>query len=190
MNGKSEGPTNRTIACAKAGEEAALTDIYEWYRPRILRFMRYRIRNKETAENLTTEVFLRMLQHLPGFRFQNSSFEAWLFQIARNLVVDDFSRQSIRAHEPIDESLESDEAPLDEIADGRMLCAELRLALLELTEGQLDVIVLRFIVGLSIADVARALEKSESAVKSLQARGLKSLRQHLATQEVIYETSR
>ena len=190
MNGKSEGPTNGTIARAKAGEEAALIDIYEWYRPRILRFMRYRIRNRETAENLTTDVFLRMLQHLQDFRFQNSTFQAWLFQIARNLVVDDFRRQSVRNHEPIDESLKSDEAPLDEIADDRMMCDELRGALLELTESQLDVIALRFIVGLPVADVARTLEKSESAVKSLQARGLKSLRQRLAVEEVIYETSR
>lgn len=190
MNGNSKGPTNGTIARAKAGEESALIDIYEWYRPRILRFMRYRIRNRETAENLTTEVFLRMLQHLPDFRFQNSPFQAWLFQIARNLVADDFRRQSVRNHEPIDESMESDEAPLDEMADERMLCDELRDALTELTESQLDVIVLRFIVGLPIADVARTLEKSESAVKSLQARGLKSLRQRLTVQEVFYEPSR
>jgi RNA polymerase sigma-70 factor (ECF subfamily) len=190
MNWKSEGPNNGTIARAKAGEEAALIDLYEWYQPRIFRFMHYRIGIKDRAENLTTEVFLRMLQHLPDFRFQNSSFQAWLFQIARNLVVDDFRRQSVRDHEPIDESLESDEAPPDEIADGRMRCDQLREALLELTEAQLDVIVLRFIVGLSIADVARSLEKSESAVKSLQARGLKSLRQCLTVREVIYETSR
>jgi RNA polymerase sigma-70 factor (ECF subfamily) len=190
MNWKSEGPTKGTVARAKAGEEAALIDLYEWYRPRIFRFMHYRIGHKDKAENLTTEVFLRMLQHLPDFRFQNSSFQAWLFQIARNLVVDNFRRQSIRDHEPIDESLESDEAPLDEIADDRMMCDVLREALMELTESQLDVIALRFIVGLPIADVARTLEKSESAVKSLQARGLKSLRQRLAVKEVIYETSR
>ena len=190
MNRKSEGPTNGTIARAKAGEEAALIDIYEWYRPRIFRFMHYRIRSREKAENLTTEVFLRMLQHLPDFRFQDGSFQAWLFQIARNLVVDDFRRQSVRDHEPIDESMESDEAPPDEIADGQMLCEELIEALMELTESQLDVIALRFIVGLPIADVARTLEKSESAVKSLQARGLKSLRRRLAVQEVIYEIQR
>lgn len=190
MNWKSEGPTNGTIARAKAGEEAALIDLYEWYRPRIFRFMHYRIGSKEKAENLTTEVFLRMLQHLPDFRFQNSSFQGWLFQIARNLVVDDFRRQSVRDHEPIDESMKSDEAPLDEIADDRMMCDELREALLGLTESQLDVIALRFIVGLPIADVARTLEKSESAVKSLQSRGLKSLRQRLTVQEIIYEPSR
>ena len=189
MNGKSEGPTNGTIARAKAGEEAALISIYEWYRPRILRFVHYRIGNRDAAENLTTEVFLRMLQHLPHFRFKNSSFQAWLFQIARNLVVDDFRRQNVRDHEPIDEFLESDEEPLDEIAAVRMRCDELRDALLELTEAQFDVIALRFIAGLSIADVARSLKKSESAVKSLQARGLKSLRQRLTVREIIYETS-
>jgi RNA polymerase sigma-70 factor (ECF subfamily) len=190
MKRTTDVPTNGTIARAKAGEEAALIEIYECYKPRILRFMHYRIRNREAAENLTTEVFLRMLQHLPGFRFQNSSFEAWLFQIARNLIVDDFRRQSIRDHEPIDEFLETDELPPDEIAAGRMRCDELREALLKLTEAQLDVVALRFIVGLSVKDVARTLEKSESAVKSLQARGLKSLRQRLTVQEVIYETSR
>jgi RNA polymerase sigma-70 factor (ECF subfamily) len=190
MKRKSDQPTNGTIARAKAGEEAALITIYEWYKPRIQRFMHYRLGNRHAAEDLTTEVFLRMLQHLPGFRLQDSSFQAWLFQIARNLVVDDFRKQSVRDHEPINETLEGDEEQPEEIAQYRMQSAELQEALLELTDGQLDVIGLRFIADLSIGEVAQTLEKSESAVKSLQARGLRSLQQRLTAEEVSYGTSR
>jgi RNA polymerase sigma-70 factor (ECF subfamily) len=189
MKGHDE-PTKATVARARAGEEAALIELYEWYKPRIHRFLYYRLGDRHAAEDLTTEVFLRMLQHLPGFQFQGIPFQAWLFQIARNLVVDDFRKQSIRNHEPIDEALEANEALPEEIAQGRMMKAEIRDALLELTASQLDVITLRFIANQSIADVAQALDKSESAVKSLQARGLKALEQRLAGQEVTNEPSR
>jgi RNA polymerase sigma-70 factor (ECF subfamily) len=70
-----------------------------------------------------------------------------------------------------------------------MLRAELQDALMELTADQKDVIALRFIADQSIAEVAQALDKSESAVKSLQARGLKALEQRLAGREVIHELS-
>jgi RNA polymerase sigma-70 factor (ECF subfamily) len=183
-------PTRATIARAKAGEEAALIELYEWYKPRIQRFLYYRIRDRHAAEDLTTEVFLRMLQNLSSFHFQGSPFQSWLFRIARNLVVDDFRKQSVRNHEPIDEALAAKEDPPDQIAQGRILRAELQNALLELTPDQLDVITLRFIAGQSIADVAQALEKSESAVKSLQARGLRTLEQRLATREMTNGPSR
>lgn len=190
MNNKNDEPSKAIIARARAGEEAALIELYEWYKPRVYRFLYYRLRDKHSAEDLTTEVFLRMLQSLPSFQFQGTPFQAWLFQIARNLVVDDFRRQSVRNHDPLDEVLEANEELPEEIAQGRMMKAELQDALLELTAGQLDVIALRFIAGQSIADVAQALDKSESAVKSLQARGLKALEQRLAGEEVTNELSR
>jgi RNA polymerase sigma-70 factor (ECF subfamily) len=190
MTKKNDEPTKAIIARARAGDEAALIELYQWYKPRIHRFLYYRLRDKHAAEDLTTEVFLRMLQNLPSFQFQGIPFQAWLFQIARNLVVDDFRRQSVRNHEPIDEALEANEALPEEIAQRRMLKAELREALLGLTTSQLDVITLRFIAGHSIADVAQALDKSESAVKSLQARGLKTLEQLLTGQEVTNEPTR
>lgn len=182
-------PTQATIARAKAGEEAALVKLYEWYKPRIQRFLYYRIGDRHAAEDLTTEVFLRMLQKLPDFQFQGIAFQAWLFQIARNLVVDDFRRQSIRNHEPLDETLAANEKLPEEVALGRIVSTELQASLQELPAAQLDVIVLRFIAGQSIAAVAQALDKSESAIKSLQARGLRALAQRLATQEVTNEPS-
>lgn len=182
-------PTRATIARAQAGEESALVELYEWYKPRIQRFLYYRLGDKHAAEDLTTEVFLRMLQNLPDFKFQGIPFQGWLFQIARNLVVDDFRRQSVRNHEPLDETLEANEKPLEEVALGRIVWTELQAALQELPAAQLDVITLRFIAGQSIAAVAQALDRSESAVKSLQARGLRTLAQRLATQEVTNEPS-
>ena len=177
-------PSKALIARGKAGEEAALVAIYQWYRPKIQRFLHYRLRHRQTAEDLTTEVFLRMLKHLPDYRLQGGTFQGWLFQIARNLVVDQFRRQSVRDHEPIDENLEADIIPPEDVAHHQMLSLEIREAFQELTEGQLDVISLRFIAELSIADVAQALNKSESAVKSLQARGLRTLQLCLTREKV------
>lgn len=190
MQNPDSEPTKGTIARAMAGDEAALVAIYEWYKPRVQRFMYYRIGHKQAAEDLTTELFLRVMRSLPAFRFRTSSFQAWLFQIARNLAVDYYRKQSVRKHEPLYETLVAADLTPEAEADQSMLNAELRSALQELTEAQFDVIVLRFISELPIADVAEGLGKSESAVKSLQARGLKALYDRLLEREVGLESFR
>jgi RNA polymerase sigma-70 factor (ECF subfamily) len=180
-------PTKGMIARAKVGDEAALVSIYEWYKPRVQRFLHYRIGNRFVAEDLTTEVFLRVLEHLPQYRFQGASFQAWVFQIARNLAVDYFRKQRVRDHEPLDETLVADGAAPEGAAARWMQNEELREALQSLTEAQFDVIVMRFIADMSIADVAQSMGKSESAVKSLQARGLETLYEQLSARKVTYE---
>jgi RNA polymerase sigma-70 factor, ECF subfamily len=190
MHRTQEEPNKGMVARAMAGDELALIAIYQWYKPKVQRFLHYRIGNQQAAEDLTTEVFLRVLRHLPDYRFRNSSFRAWLFQIARNLAVDYFRKQSVRNHEPLDEALVASGLTPETEAAKSMLSSELKSALSQLTEAQFDVIVMRFISDLPIAEVAEGLGKSESAVKSLQARGLKALYELMSEREVSLETIR
>ena len=179
-----------TIARAKAGDESATVAIYEAYRAKVQRYLHYRIGHQQAAEDLTTEVFLRVIEHLPDYRQQDVPFQAWLFQIARNLAVDHFRRQSVRDHVPLDDKLKSNGEAPDSYVARSLVGEELQQALQRLTDGQSDVIVMRFIADMSIAEVAGALNKSESAVKSLQARGLEALHRILSQRRVVYEQTR
>lgn len=182
-----EDITKSTIARAKAGDEAALGALYEAYKSKIQRFLYYRVGDRQAAEDLTTEVFLRMLEHLEGYRMQGTPFQAWLFQIARNLAVDYFRKQNVRNHLSLEPTMPANGDSPDTVAARSLTNDRLRRALQQLTEGQSDVIVLRFIAGMSIAEVAETLEKSESAVKSLQARGLDALHNRLSQWKVAHE---
>ena len=179
--------SNSTIARAKAGDDAALTAIYELYLPKIQRFLYYRVGDRHAAEDLTTEVFLRVIGNIGQYRIQAAPLQAWIFQIARNIAIDHFRRQGVRNHLELDSRLAANGDGPDTIAARSLLCDQLRGALEQLTEGQADVVILRFISGLSISETARTLDKSESAVKALQARGLEALHRILSNHMVAYE---
>lgn len=178
------------IARAKAGDESATVAIYEAYREKVQRYLHYRIGHRQAAEDLTNDVFLRVIEYLPDYRQQDVPFQAWLFQIARNLAVDYFRKQRVRDHLPLDEQISSNGEAPDSYVARSLVGEELQQALQRLTDGQSDVIVMRFIADMSIAEVAGALNKSESAVKSLQARGLEALHRILSQRRVVYEQTR
>ena len=179
--------SNSTVAQAKAGDDSALTAIYQHYQPKVQRFLYYRVGDRCDAEDLTTEVFLRVSENLPQYRIQQAPIQAWIFQIARNLAVDHFRRQKVRNNVELDISIPTNGDGPDTFAARSMVSDELRSAVDQLTESQADVIVLRFISGLTIAETAKTLEKSESAIKSLQSRGLEALHRVLSNREVAYE---
>jgi len=129
-----------------------------------------------------------MIRNLAGYRLQGSSapFQAWLFQIAHNLVTDHYRRVSIHPQVSLAEDLAASGPELDAGVERHMNHEHLRVALSELNDDQRDVVVLRFVVGLPIGDVARSLNKSEDAVKGLQRRGLSALKESLSRLEASY----
>lgn len=179
--------SNSTVAKAKAGDDSALTAIYEAFQPKVHRFLYYRVGDALAAEDLTTEVFLRVIEKIPKYRIKDVPLQAWIFQIARNLAVDHFRRQSVRNHLELDANIPLNGDGPDAVVARQLVSDQLRAALEQLTEGQCDVITLRFISGLSIAETAQTVEKSESAVKALQARGLEALHRVLSNHAVVYE---
>src|SRR3990167_15144 len=79
---------------AKLGEEAAFGEIYNLYFKKIYRFVFYRVGHKEVAEDLAEEVFLKAFGKLASVN-ENQAFEAWLYQIARNLIYDYYRQKKI-----------------------------------------------------------------------------------------------
>lgn len=169
-----------------AAGQAALTALYERYQASVYRFLYYRVGDEQVAEDLASEVFLRMIHALPGYRPQRVSFKAWLFQIARNLAIDYYRSTSKGEMVKLEENLMDGGAPVEASVEQGLTHQTLRRALQKLAEDQRDVVILRFIIGMPISEAARALHKSEDAVKGLQRRALQTLKEILIEWEISY----
>jgi len=174
------------IQSAKTGDLASVATLYERHRAGVFRYLFYRVGNRQTAEDLTSEVFLRMIRSLDGYRDRGISFQAWLFQIAHNLAIDHFRRDHNSWEVELLESLPANDPEPAAAVERKLTSESLQRALLKLEADQRDVVVLRFVVSMPIADVAQTLNRSEDAVKGLQRRGLIALRAVLAGSEVPY----
>ena len=172
---------------AKRGDSSVISALYERYHKDVFRYLYYRVSDQQAAEDLTSEVFLRMIHALEGYRSQNTSFQAWLFQIARNLAIDYYRKMNYRNHLSLEENLISGKDDPDTAVDHHLDNQRLRLALTQINDVQRDVIVMRFVAGMPIAQVAQALHKSEDSIKAIQRRGLAALRAILTDWEVSYD---
>jgi RNA polymerase sigma-70 factor (ECF subfamily) len=134
-----------------------------------------------TAEDLTANVFFRLLRAVREGNSPRKNLSAWLYRVAHNLVVDAFRRTPPEELELV-EWLESDEPDPALSAEQRLQLARVRSALCHLTEGQQQVIVLKFFQGMDSREIAEVLGKSEGAIDALQHRGLRALRKMLYQQ--------
>ena len=178
--------TNDVILKAQQGDAAKIGVLFQRYNQSVFRYLYYRVNDLHTAEDLTSEVFIRMLRALPGYRFQGVSFQAWLFQIARNLSVDHFRRSASHPNVELQENLVSGDLDPAATAENSLTSESLRKALAQLPSEQREVVVLRFILSFPIAEVASVLNRSEDSVKGLQRRGLIALRERLDAWEISY----
>jgi RNA polymerase sigma-70 factor (ECF subfamily) len=175
------------IRRAQQGDQEVIAALYAHYHLSVFHFLYYRVGDRETAEDLTSEVFLRMLRFMGGFQPPAASFGSWLFEIARNLATDHYRRMGVRNDVVLEEEMIATTHGDPAAAAERGLTGEaLRRALQDLNEDQRDVIVLRFVAGMAVAEVAQALNKSEDAVKGLQRRALIALRTILVEREIAY----
>ena len=177
------------VRLAREGDSAAMTELYEHYRSRIYGYLFYRVGDTHQAEDLTAEVFLRVVEKLPGYRFQAIPFQAWLFQIARNLAIDHYRKTNAHPMVELDANLITNHESPEQATERSVIARQLKQALDRLTTEQCDVIVLRFLVGMPVQQVAETLNKSEGSVKALQARGLEALHRMLSWR-VYHDTPR
>lgn len=163
-------------------DEAALGEIYDRYEERIFAYIYRRIGDPTLAEDLTAQVFLKMLEAIRKGNAWHSSFSGWLYRIAHNLVIDQYRRRGRATHVSIDDAPALPTAPNDgpaRAAERSMDAESLRKAINRLTEEQASVVSLRFLDGYSIAEVAVMMEKTEGAIKALQYRAVSNLRRLL-----------
>jgi len=176
----SEAERTRLIALvelARGGDSEAFGQLYDHYQGSVYRFVYYRTRSQTLAEDLTSETFLRALRNMSGFRWQGRDFGAWLMTIARNLCTDHFKAGRTRLEQTTEDMGVHDDAtegPENAVMAG--LTNELLLdGLRQLSDEQRDCLIMRFLQGLSIAETAEVLGRSEGAVKQLQLRGVRNL---------------
>lgn len=161
---------------AKAGEERAFAAIYQAYADRVYRFLRYRAPDQASAEDLTSEVFLRAWDKLDTFDPQGAPIGAWLFRIARNLAIDhDRLKKPIVSLDEIPPQDQGAPASLEDRLSARLEGDRVMNLLDELTNDQREVLVLKFVEGLPTAQVAQVLGKRQGAIRALQMRGLQAL---------------
>ena len=165
------------VELARNGDKEAFGLLYDHYQASVYRFLYYRTRSQALAEDLTSETFFRALRSMNNFRWQGKDFGAWLMTIARNLTTDHFKAGRTRLEMTTEDMTPHDDAtegPENEVLAG--LTNEVLLtALTELPTEQRECLIMRFLQGMSIAETAKALSRSDGAVKQLQLRGVRNL---------------
>ena len=166
----------RLVTRAKAGDQDAVDALYRLHVDRIYAYLAANVGNQHDAEDLTTQTFMRMIESLDRFQPRATPFAAWLFRIARNLAIDHF-RAAARARARPQSG--GGATPRDASAEDEALSVldreVLREELATLPLGQREVLTLKFVCGLTNAEVASVLSKTEGAVKALERRALRTL---------------
>jgi RNA polymerase sigma-70 factor (ECF subfamily) len=164
---------------AKQYDEVALGELYDHYAPRIYAYIYRRVGDAHLAEDLTGDVFVRVIQAIQSERFWHTSFQAWLYRIAHNLVVDHYRRQPLATELELNERLMvAEDDPISAVAE-RLSHWRLRAAISRLAPGQQQVLALRFGEGMTARETAEVMDKSVGAIEALQHRALAALRRVL-----------
>ena len=182
--GVSSQQVRQLVERAQQGDRDALEELYLLHFDRIYSYLHMSVGNRHDAEDLTTQTFLKMLESIGKFRWRSAPFSAWLFRIAHNLAMDHF--RATKRWQPEEEVPEPDPGE-GSAAEEEALQSIGRRSMLELIENlsheQQQVLTLKFVFNFSNGDVAKILDKTEGAIKSLQHRALASLQKQIAQQQ-------
>ncbi|MCH7652375.1 MAG: sigma-70 family RNA polymerase sigma factor [Chloroflexi bacterium] len=182
------GPQNEVsdlVRKAQEGDQSSFALLYERFFDQIFRYVSFKTGSPTEAEDITGDVFVRMIESIHRFKWQGHPFSSWLFRIAHNLIVDYFRKKGKKALVPLEgsaDNLRSAHVDVDRRIDLEIAMDEIRRAMEGLTDLQREVISMRFAGGLSVAETARAIGKKDNAIKALQHAGLKKLRMTLAAE--------
>ena len=168
---------------AQKGDSDAFSMLYKQYLPQIYRFIFLKTGEKELSEDLTSQVFLQAWRNIRKFRIRNNPFSSWLYQIARNLVID-FYRKNKNIYS-LDESIsvenyDQTEDNIDKNEQKKIL----NEAIKELPEIQQTIIILRFVEGLSDNEISKIVKKREGTVRVIQHRAIKSLKEKVNGRDI------
>jgi RNA polymerase sigma-70 factor (ECF subfamily) len=173
------------VARAQEGDEGAFADLYDRYVNSIFAYVYHRVGQRQTAEDLTGDVFVRALRRINTFRWQGVDFGAWLMTIARNRVHDHFKSARFRLEAPVDEVFDNPQGTGggEHDPEGVALTEEaaqaVHAAMRELKGEQAEVLYLRFLTHLNVSETAQVMNKTEGAIKALQYRALRALEKKL-----------
>ncbi len=163
------------ISACQSGETERFAEIYDLYADRIFRFIFHKTMQRDLAEDLTSDTFVRALEKIKQFNADKGQFSTWIYTISRNLITDHW--RSYHEHKDIEDVW--DLASLDDVLEAthkQLVGEKLQKALRELAAESREVLMMRFWQDLSFAQIAELTGKSEGAVKMTVGRALKKLR--------------
>jgi RNA polymerase sigma-70 factor (ECF subfamily) len=176
-----DAPTEREIVDrARAGDRLALGDIYDLYVTPIYRYVLAHVGNPSEAEDITEEVFLRVVEHVHRFEWRDVPFSAWIFRIAKNQLISHVRKHGNRLSGIADGLDVEDSRPGPErLVEHTLTMREVFQACEKLPPLQRQIIALRFGAGLSVRETAETLGKTENNVKVLQHKAIAKLQKLL-----------
>lgn len=169
------------LKIAQDGDAEAYGVLYDRHAKLIFRYIYAHLSDRLDAEDLTEEVFLRVFRSLPKFREQGVPFVAYLYHVARNAIIDHHRRNQRSARDiSIEDGQVANQNPdPSEVATNNLEHQELRFCLDQLREDYRDVLVFRFLTGLTPEETAEVMDRSVGAVRVLQHRALAAIRKYL-----------
>lgn len=172
--------THSELDGLRALDPEAITDVHNRLYPAIYRYFRYRLGIDEIAEDLTAEVFVRLLEALHTGRGPDSNLRGWLMGMAAHMANDYYRKHYARSYVELSEDVETDHADdPHSIVENLEGCRLVQASMKNLTEQQQQVLALRFGSGYSLEETAEVMGKKPNAIKALQYRALEALRRVL-----------
>jgi RNA polymerase sigma-70 factor (ECF subfamily) len=172
---------------AKEGETEAFESLYRMYYLPVYRYIYLRVKNREETEDLTSTVFLKVYYSLDKYQERNREILAYFFTVARNCVIDHWRKKkevSLNSRFLFIPLTDGQDGPEEKILKDEK-AASVRQAIQSLNEVQQEVVILKFISDLSNREIAQVISKSEEAVRQIQCRALKELKEKLKSLGVV-----
>ena len=162
---------------AQTGDAEGFGLLYDRYVDVVFRYLHHRVGDRATAEDFTSETFVRALRRIDSLSFQGRDVGAWLVTIARNIVLDHVKSSRYRLEVTTADMRDADRATEgpEEVVLQRLTNAEVLAGVQQLSDEQRECLVLRFLQGLSVSETAAAMGKKDGAVKALQHRAVRRL---------------
>ena len=170
----------RLVEEAQAFSQEAWKHLYDQYYPKIFNYCYLRVGNRATSEDLTSDVFLEALRGIKRYRYRGVPIASWLYRIAHNLTADHLRRNARRPTVSLGNEAEHPRLQTPDTAESTVIWHDMQNAIVQLTDDQQQVILLRFFQGLSHEETATIMGRRSGAVRVLQNRALNALRRLIA----------
>ena len=170
------------VRTSQKGDAASFAALYEHFSDRIFRYVSFKTGNPAEAEDITEDVFVRMLESIHSFKWQGHPYSSWLFHIAHNLVVDHYRKKGRNRTLPLEEAAVTTDdysSDLESHAELNLSMREVRGAMKSLTDLQREVISLRFAAGLSVAETGPRCRQERKRCESASARRPEEIETHI-----------
>lgn len=170
----------KLIELAIGGKSSAFGSLYDYYQPKIYRFVLIKVSHREEAEDLTHQVFMNAWENIRTYKNLGFPFSSWLYRIARNQVIDRYrtKKQELYLFD-IDPDYFSELEGIEKNTDERLELERVTRTIKKLRRDYQDIIIMRFVEELSLKEIAASIDKSEGAVKLMQHRAIKELQELL-----------